>query len=84
MSNTVCFIFLQIDAATWGIDWEGPVGTPDPEAAVEVPLAPQNMQQTVEGHLRLHIDPFLTSEEFGVDIYRRALSMAQDSVAAQV
>ncbi|KAL0973697.1 hypothetical protein UPYG_G00209760 [Umbra pygmaea] len=63
----------QIDVSSWGIDWEGPVGTPDPNETLTVPEAPSNLQDEILSQLRETTDPFLTSEVFGVDIYITAL-----------
>ncbi|XP_016309000.1 uncharacterized protein LOC107663313 isoform X1 [Sinocyclocheilus anshuiensis] len=72
----------QIDVSNWGIDWDGPVAEPDSEA-VEVPVTPQDFHQTVEEHLRAYIDPFMSSDVFGVDIYLQALSLAQSLMSTQ-
>ncbi len=60
-------MFQQIDVTNWGIDWDGHVAEPDSQA-VEVPVTPQDLHQTVEKHLRAYIDPFMSSDVFGVDI----------------
>ncbi|KAA0712532.1 hypothetical protein E1301_Tti019072 [Triplophysa tibetana] len=72
----------QIDDTNWGIDWDGPIAAPD-SATVEVPEAPLDLLQRVEGHLRACIDPFQTSEVFGADIYLHAMSEVQAFMAEQ-
>lgn len=75
-------MFQQIDVTNWGIDWDGPVAEPDSQA-VEVPETPQDLHQTIEEHLRAYIDPFMTSDVFGEDIYLQALSLAQSIMSTQ-
>lgn len=75
-------MFQQNDVTNWGIDCDGPVAEADSEA-VEVPETPQDLHQTVEEHLRANIDPFMSSDVFGVDIYLQALSLAQSLTATQ-
>ena len=68
-------IFPQADATNWGIDWEGPVAEPDPVAVVQVLPVHSDLQQTIEEHLRGTIDPYMTSDVFGMDLYWQALSL---------
>ncbi|XP_059928273.1 uncharacterized protein LOC132472585 [Gadus macrocephalus] len=63
------------DATNWGIDWEGPVAEPDPVAVVQVLPVHSDLQQTIEEHLRGTIDPYMTSDVFGMDLYWQALSL---------
>lgn len=68
---------IQMDFTTWGIDWNGPAPSPDTQALVEVPALPPGLQDTYETQLRSNIDPFRTSEVYGIDIYMEALTMVQ-------
>ncbi|XP_073803827.1 uncharacterized protein [Danio rerio] len=72
----------QIDITNWGIDWDGPVAAPDSEA-IEVPVPSPDMRHRVEEQLKANIDPFITTESSGVDIYLQAISLAQAFIATQ-
>ena len=83
LNISVYFIyFLQIEDADWGIDWDGPVGQPDDQRQVNVPAAPTTLKEQIEAHLRDNIDPFLTSDVFGIDIYTEAVILSQELLAS--
>lgn len=51
----------------WGIDWDGPV---------PVTVTQPALREMLEAQLQGSIDPFRTSDLFGVDIYQEALMVA--------
>lgn len=73
-----------MDIETWGIDWNGPLPTPDSATTVEVPAPLPVLQDTIETQLKTTTDPLRPSEVYGVDIYMEALRIAQTLFASNV
>nr|XP_055033198.1 uncharacterized protein LOC129421585 isoform X1 [Misgurnus anguillicaudatus]XP_055036790.1 uncharacterized protein LOC129424213 isoform X1 [Misgurnus anguillicaudatus]XP_055051488.1 uncharacterized protein LOC129437378 isoform X1 [Misgurnus anguillicaudatus] len=69
------------NSITFGIDWDAPVAVPDAIHEVHVPEPPLSLQDAIETHLRQTIDPFMSSDVFGIDIYIQCLSSAQTYLA---
>ncbi|CAM4530378.1 unnamed protein product [Leuciscus chuanchicus] len=66
---------------TFGIDWDAPVAVPDAIHEVLVPEAPPALQDEIEAYLSQTIDPFMSSDVFGIDIYIQCLRSAQNYLA---
>ncbi|KAJ8375928.1 hypothetical protein SKAU_G00065080 [Synaphobranchus kaupii] len=65
------------DDHTFGIDWDGPVGTADPANHVSVPEADTPLKAAIEARLQETINPLQPSTCFGLDLYIKATQEVQ-------
>ena len=77
-SNIWNLISFQVDDDhTFGIDWDGPVGTVDPSNPITVPEADAPLQAAIEARLQQTINPLQPSPCFGLDLYVKATREVQ-------
>lgn len=63
-----------MDFTYYGVDWGGPVGIPEGNGQVEVPITTCPLDTAELQQLREQIDPFVDDNNYGIDTFNETVN----------